>query len=112
MRELFRYRILRYYPSLKSDEFLNVGIFLKSQNNKEISVLICDDKKHYKKFLKMIGKNKEAFKHHFNSVKEYRDLTHSYGEYLRFSDTMVMTSERGAKYVLKTLYRDFIGYKF
>ena len=39
MRELFRYRILRYYPSLKSDEFLNVGIFLKSQNNKEISVL-------------------------------------------------------------------------
>ena len=48
MRKLYNYQVLRYYPNISSDEFVNIGIYLTSDEQKSIS-FIKDE--HFQKLL-------------------------------------------------------------
>ncbi len=109
MRSLYTYQVVRYFPNINSDEFFNVGIrlvgekrqelhFIQDEHLSKLFVFPSIDKKHVISFIELLSKE--------------HDLSHWYGNNLRFSENRRFRSAEKFEKVLELLYEDFIGYKF
>lgn len=111
MRNLFIYEVIRYYPNIRGDEFFNIGIRL-SDSNKDSKIEFIQEEhlKHIHRFpsieKKVITSMLEQLKASENSLQSW------YGNYLKISEEKIYRSTDSFENVMKTLYEDFIGYKF
>ena len=111
MRQVYKYRLVRYYPYLRSDEFFNVGVWVVGENENR-QLYIDSQEEHIKHLFKFLSLDKKIFMFFLESLKKETDINSWYGEYLRFSEIDVVASSSSIDEVTKNLYRDYIGYKF
>ena len=111
MRNLFIYEVIRYYPNIRGDEFFNIGIRLSdSSKHAKIEFIQEEHLKHIHRFpsieKKVITSMLDQLKASENSLQSW------YGNYLKISEEKIHRSKDSFENVMKTLYEDFIGYKF
>jgi len=111
MRNLFIYEVIRYYPNIRGDEFFNIGIRLSDSNKQsKIEYIHEEHLKHIHRFpsieKKVITSMLKQLKASENSLQSW------YGNYLKISEEKIHRSAESLENVMKTLYEDFIGYKF
>ncbi len=111
MRNLFIYEVIRYYPNIRGDEFFNIGIRLSdSSKQSKIEFIQEEHLKHIHRFpsieKKVITSMLEQLKASEHSLQSW------YGNYLKISEEKIHRSKDSFENVMKTLYEDFIGYKF
>ena len=108
MRKIYNYQLVRYYLNDRADEFINIGLILKSNDIKKMLLLKdkhrskidnCSfiQKKHLIRFMDSLEKNGE---------------NRWYQNYLKFSKEKIYESEKNFDEVLQWLYDTKIGYKF
>ena len=82
MRELFEYQLLQYYPSPKTEEFFNVGVYfanekkVKQITSEHLSKLFINkqEKENIKKLLAMFNDNLHNQQWYSNGNKRWRNL--------------------------------------
>lgn len=106
MRELFEYQLLQYYPSPKTEEFFNVGVYfanekkVKQITSEHLSKLFINkqEKENIKKLLAMFNDNLHNQQWYSNHIKISKPKR-------------IRTSMKIAE-LEHVLYSDNIGYKF
>ena len=109
MRKLYNYQTIRYYPNINSDEFFNVGIHLA---NDEKNVLHFINDTHLSKLMSFPSVDKSTIVKFIDILNQEVNLSHWYGNYLKFSEKKYFRSSQNFEEVLDILYEDYIGYKF
>lgn len=111
MRNLFIYEVIRYYPNIRGDEFFNIGIRL-SDSSKHAKIEFIQ-KEHLKHIHRFPSIEKKVITSMLDQLKASENFLHSwYGNYLKISEEKIHRSKDSFENVMKTLYEDFIGYKF
>ena len=109
MRRLYNYQTIRYCPNIDSDEFFNVGIHLA---NDEKNVLHFINDTHLSKLMSFPSVDKNSIVKFIDILNKEVNLSHWYGNYLKFSEKKYFRSSQNFEEVLEILYEDYIGYKF
>lgn len=113
MRQIHTYQVIRYFPHVLSDEFINVGVMLTS--GKGMSRILTEEEAKHIYCSALIGEKKK-----FLSVVEYlyelaSDSRLLEGEHyfhnFRFAEVRKAASEKMEKDVLDELFEDYIGFK-
>lgn len=112
MRQINTYQVIRYFPHVLSDEFINVGVMLTSGKGQS-RILTEEEAKHMycsaligekKKFLGVIEYlNELAFE---NRLEE-----NHYFHNFRFSEERKVASEKMENEILDEIFDDYIGFK-
>ena len=113
MRQIYTYQIVRYFPHVLSDEFINIGVFLTSQRD-QYRILNEEEAKHIhcsaligdrKKFLGVVN--------YVQNLAESGTLVEGehYFHNFRFSHEQKIASEKTAKEVVEELFDDYVGFK-
>lgn len=106
MRRLVEYSLLKYYPSPKTDEFFNVGVFFHNQNklkviSSEHLVKLCLNKHEKESIRKMLAMFDA-------SILEQK----WYSNHLHISEPHRIRTSCSEGELESILYYDHIGYKF
>ena len=109
MRKLYNYQIIRYFPNINSDEFFNVGVHLANEQKHKLH-FIKDE--HLTKLITFPSIDKNNITTFIQLLSKEVNLSHWYGNNLRFSETKAFRSSQSFEEVLEILYEDYIGYKF
>ena len=109
MRKLYSYQVIRYFPSISSDEFFNVGIHLANDEKNNIH-FISDE--HLSKIAVFPSIDKTTITTFLQMLKLEINTNHWYSNNLRFSEKKVLRSSQSFEEVLEGLYENYIGYKF
>lgn len=109
MRTLYNYQVIRYFPNINSDEFFNVGIHLADSAQNELHFI---ESEHLAKLMTFPAVDKNTITTFIKMLDQEVNLSHWYGNYLKFSDKKIYRSDQPYSEVLKILYEDYIGYKF
>lgn len=109
MRKLYNYQVIRYFPNVNSDEFFNVGIHLSNDMQNELH-FIKDE--HLSKLISFPSIEKGNIATFIQILNKEVNISHWYGNNLRFSNTKAFRSSQTFEEVLEILYEDYIGYKF
>ncbi len=109
MRTLYNYQVIRYFPNINSDEFFNVGIHLANSVKNELHFI---ESEHLTKLMTFPAVDKNTITTFIQMLDQEVNLSHWYGNYLKFSEKKIFRSSQPYTEVLKTLYEDYIGYKF
>lgn len=111
MRNLFIYKVIRYYPNIRGDEFFNIGIKLSDLTRQsKIEFIQNDHLSHIHRFPSI---EKKVITSMLEQLKESElSLQNWYGNYLKISEEKMYRSSESFENVLHSLYEDFIGYKF
>lgn len=113
MRQIYTYQVIRYFPHILSDEFINVGVMLTSGKGKNRILKEDEARNMYcsaligekKKFLGVIEYlNELALDHRLLEGKHY---FHNF----RFSEERKSASEKMEDEVLEEIFDDYIGFK-
>ena len=112
MRKIYNYRIIRYFPYPRSDEFFNVGIVVKDEQGNTKSLYIDTYKQHIKYLFAFPSINKKALPAFLEQIKQEKNPNSWYDNNLRFSELDTMICEQSIDEVASMLYEDYIGYKF
>lgn len=112
MRKIYTYRVIRYFPYSRSDEFFNVGIVVKDEQGNTKSLYIDKYKQHIKYLFAFPSINKKALPAFLEQIKKEKNLNSWYDNNLRFSELDTMICEQSIDEVASMLYEDYIGYKF
>ncbi len=113
MRQVHTYQVIRYFPHVLSDEFINVGVILTSGKGQS-RILTENEAKHMycsvligekKKFLGVIEYLNELASDH-----RLQEGTHYFHNF-RFSEERKSASEKMENAVLNELFEDYIGFK-
>ena len=108
MRRIYKYQLVRYFLGERSDEFINVGVIVKDENNTKIKLLAQEDrnkldncsfveKRHLLRFLESLEKN---------------GINRWYQNYIKFSQEKSYESEKNMDKLLEWLYETKVSYKF
>jgi len=109
MRKLYNYQVVRYFPNENSDEFFNVGIHI-ANDSKNILHFINDA--HLSKIMSFPSINKKNIVSFIQLLQKEKNISHWYGNNLKFSEKKSFRSKQDFETVLEILYEDYIGYKF
>lgn len=112
MRKIYTYRIIRYFPFPRSDEFFNVGIIVQDKQGNTKSIYINEHEQHIKYLCQFPSINKRALPFFLEKIKQEKDANFWYDNHLRFSEVDMMICEQSIDEVASMLYEDYIGYKF
>ncbi len=114
MRKIYEYQVIRYFPNELSDEFINVGVMLNSNINRERIISEIEAKHLYCSVL--IGESKK-----FYSMVEYLNQLvydnklrdpYQYFHNFNFSEVKVLASADSEEAIFNELFETYIGYKF
>ena len=109
MRQLYKYKVIQYFPHVKSDEFFNVGIYLYTKEEKELYMLTNEH-------LELINDcsliKKDILEDYIVRLKNEKNIDSWYGNYLRLSKEKRRRNSMNFKDMKSTLYNDQVGYKF
>lgn len=113
MRKKYRYNTIRFYPSIRSDEFFNVGVFVKSESG-ETKTLYLDNDEYLKALFEYTNIKISDYKHYLKKLKEEEETEFKfhYGHYLRLRGDKLMFSSDNIEQVTKDLFFDYVEYKF
>ena len=109
MRKLYNYQTIRYYPNINCDEFFNVGIHLANDNK---NILHFIDDVHLTKIMTFPSIEKKNITTFIKMLNDEKNISHWYGNNLKFSIKKAFRSSQTFEEVLEILYEDYIGYKF
>jgi hypothetical protein len=109
MRKLYNYQVIRYFPNINSDEFFNVGIHLA---NDEKNILHFINENHLTKIMSFPSIDKKNIDSFIRMLQKEVNISHWYGNNLKFSEKKAFRSSESFEEVLEILYEDYIGYKF
>lgn len=109
MRKLYNYQVIRYFPNVNSDEFFNVGIHLANDMKNELH-FIKDE--HLIRLISFPSIDKGNITTFIKMLDKEINISHWYGNNLKFSNTKAFRSSQTFEEVLEILYEDYIGYKF
>ena len=109
MKNLYNYQVIRYFPNVNSDEFFNVGIHLANDIKNELH-FIKDE--HLTKLISFPSIEKGNITTFIKMLDKEINISHWYGNNLKFSNTKAFRSSQTFEEVLEILYEDYIGYKF
>lgn len=112
MRNIYTYRLIRYFPHIRSDEFFNVGLWLRDKDLQERRVYIDEKQGHLEILSKFPSVNQQVLAFFLKRIKQETDANAWYDNHLRFSEADSMASEQTIDEVANLLYDDYIGYKF
>ncbi|MDE5603406.1 MAG: hypothetical protein K2I71_05760 [Helicobacter sp.] len=112
MRKIYTYRVIKYFPHIRSDEFFNVGIWLWDEQGNKKQVYIDKNQEHIKYLLKFPSINKKDLPFFLENIKQEINAQSWYDNHLRFSEIDSIVSEQDINEVANVLYEDYIGYKF
>ncbi|MDE7195861.1 MAG: DUF3037 domain-containing protein [Helicobacter sp.] len=112
MRKVYTYRVIKYFPHIRSDEFFNVGIWLWDEQGNKKQVYIDKNQEHIKHLLRFPSINKKALPFFLENIKQEINAQSWYDNHLRFSEIDSVVSEQDINEVANILYEDYIGYKF
>ena len=112
MRSIYTYRVIRYFPHIRSDEFFNVGLWLWGKDLQPKKIYIDEKQGHLEILSKFPSVNQQALTFFLERIKQETDANAWYDNHLRFSETDSMASEQTIDEVANLLYDDYIGYKF
>jgi len=112
MRQINTYQVIRYFPHILSDEFINVGVMLTS-GEKGSRILTEDEAKHMycsaligekKKFLGVIE--------YLNELASANRLEENhYFHNFRLGEERKVASEKTESEILDEIFDDYIGFK-
>jgi len=103
MRKLYKYQLIKYYPNINSDEFINIGFIIDNQmiliKENDINHILCWTKKdELKKMLK--------------TLKKETKLSSWYNNYIVIDKKInLFRSDKSINEITDILYYDYIGYK-
>jgi len=109
MRQLYKYKVVQYFPYTKSDEFFNIGIYLYTQKKKELYLLT---KEHFNLIDNCFFIKKNILEDFMNRLKQEKNIDSWYGNHLRLSQEKRVRKAKSFNDVLIELYNDKVGYKF
>ena len=113
MRKIYEYQVVRYFPNELSDEFINVGVMLNGEVQKERIISETEAKHLYCSVL--IGENKKfyAMVEYLNKLVQDNKLRDPYQYFhnFNFSEVKVLASEDSEKAIIDELFETYIGYK-
>lgn len=113
MRQMYAYKVLRYFPNALSDEFINIGVMLDGTKYLERVVTEAEAKHLYCSVL--IGESKKFYGviEHIQTLvekKRLRDPHHYFHNYV-ISESKHLTSDKSEEEILDGLFESYIGYK-
>jgi len=113
MRQIHTYRVIRYFPHVLSDEFINVGVVLTSAKNKQR--ILTDEEAARIHCPALIGERKKflGIIAHLGDLAAKGALleTEHYFHNFRFADERQMASSKRADEIVNDLFDDYIGFK-
>lgn len=109
MRKLYNYQVIRYFPNVNSDEFFNVGIYLADEKSNKL-YFIKDE--HLAKLILFPSIDRKNIITFIKMLSKEINISHWYGNNLKFSNKKVFRSSQSFEEILEILYEDYIGYKF
>lgn len=112
MRKIYTYRVIKYFPHIRSDEFFNVGIWLWDEQGNKKQIYIDKSQEHIKHLFKFPSIDKKALPFFLESIRQEMNAQSWYDNHLRFSEIDSIVSEQDINEVANILYEDYIGYKF
>lgn len=112
MRKIYTYRVIKYFPHIRSDEFFNVGIWLWDEQGNKKQIYIDKSQEHIKHLFKFPSIDKKALPFFLENIRQETKAQSWYDNHLRFSEIDSIVSEQGINEVANILYEDYIGYKF
>jgi len=113
MRKIYTYQMIRYFPHVLSDEFINIGVMLTSA--KGLNRVLTEDEAKQIHCSALIGDKKK-----FLGVVEYLNKLASddrlqeekhYFHNFRFGEEKTGVSDKKNEIVLHELFEDYIGFK-
>lgn len=112
VRKIYTYRVVRYFPSSRSDEFFNVGVVVQDDKGQSKSLYIDEFNQHIKCLRQFPSINKKALPFFLKVIRQEKNSQAWYDNNLRFSELDTMICEQSIDEVANMLYEDYIGYKF
>lgn len=113
MRKIYEYQVVRYFPNELSDEFINVGVMLNGNSNRERIISDIEAKHLYCSVL--IGENKKfyAMVEYLNKLVTDNKLRDPYQYFhnFQFSEVKVLASAESEDMIFDELFETYIGYK-
>lgn len=109
MRKQYKYKTVRYFPNIETDEFFNIGIYLYENENENL-LMLTDE--HLAKLEDCPLISKEKVEKFISIIKKEKNLNSWYANYLRFSEEKQVVSSKSYQEILQELYNDEVGYKF
>lgn len=113
MRQIYDYKVVRYFPNSFSDEFVNIGVMLDGSHQKERIISETEAKHLYCSTL--VGENKKFYGviEYLNNLVEKGTLndTHHYFHNFEFSKKKQLVSEKPIDEIVEGLFENYIGYK-
>lgn len=112
MSKIYTYRVIKYFPFPRSDEFFNVGIIVQDEKGESKSLYIDEYEQHIKNLCQFPSIDKRALPAFLKNIRKEQSPQSWYDNYLRFSEVDVIICKQGIDEVANMLYEDYIGYKF
>jgi hypothetical protein len=113
VRKIYQYQIIRYFPHVLSDEFINVGVMITS--GKGMNRILTEDEAKHIYCSALIGEKKKflgvvEYLNDLSSDKKLLESNHYFHNF-RFSQERKVASEKSEPEVVNELFNDYIGYK-
>jgi len=113
MRKIYSYRVIRYFPHMLSDEFINIGVMLLS--GKGLGRILTEDEAQQLHCPAFIGERKKflgviAHLHRLESEGKLLEGEHYFHNF-RFGDIQKLASEKDISEVVEELFYDYVGFK-
>lgn len=112
MRKIYTYRLIKYFPYIRSDEFFNVGVWVWDEQNNKKQLYIDENLNHIKHITKFPSIDKRALLFFLQTIRQEKNPQAWYDNHLRFGDIDSIACEQNIDEVANILYEDYIGYKF
>jgi len=113
MRQIYTYQVIRYFPHVLSDEFINIGIMLTSE--KGMNRILTEDEAKSIYCSALIGEKKKFFGviEYINKLASDNRLLDEkhYFHNFRFGEERKSASKQTKEAVLDELFDDYIGFK-
>lgn len=113
MRRIHTYQVIRYFPHVLSDEFINVGVMITS--GKGMNRILTEDEAKHMYCSALIGEKKKflGVVEYLNELSADNRLLESnhYFHNFRFAEERKVASEKSEIEVVDELFNDYIGYK-
>ncbi len=113
MRQINTYQVIRYFPHVLSDEFINIGVMLTS--GKGMNRILTEDEAKHMYCSALIGEKKKflgVIEYLNKLASDYRLLeSKHYFHNFRFSEERKVASEKMENEILDEIFEDYIGFK-
>lgn len=113
MRRIYSYQVVRYFPHLLSDEFINIGVVLTTKSS--LSRILTEEEAKYLHCSAFIGEKKKflgivEYLNNFSLENRLLESNHYFHNF-RFSEERKVASTKTEEEIINELFEDYIGFK-